>query len=131
MWRIAIVVALVCGCHHEKPGRTVVTDTSIEILGPLRFADQSVEIDATGMKLLDAVAETLVGNPSILIVSVHGYGSGAPPEGRQQLADQRTDVIMKYLVAHGVESSRLQAGGVGDPPAPDAGVGFEILKRKP
>jgi len=130
MLRIAIVLALACACHHEKPGRVVVTDTTIEILGPLRFSDQSVALDTTGTKLLDAVASTLVGNPSILVVSVHAYGTGAPPEGRQQLADQRTDVIVKYLVAHGVDANRLQSGGLVDAPTPDAGVAFEIVKRK-
>jgi len=130
MMRIAVVVALACACHHEKPGRVIVTDTSIEILGPIRFPEQSIALDTTATKMLDAVASTLVGNPSILIVSVHAYGTGAPPEGRQQLADQRTDAIVQYLVAHGVEANRLQSGGLTDPPTPDAGVSLEIIKRK-
>jgi outer membrane protein OmpA-like peptidoglycan-associated protein len=129
MLRLAIVCALVCGCHHDK-GRVVVTDTTIEILRPIHFADQSVALDADSTKLLDAIASTLVGNPEILLVAVHAYGGGAPPEGRQQLADQRATAMVQYLVAHGVEAQRLQAAGSPEPPVANSEAAFEILKRK-
>src|SRR5258708_1900544 len=65
------------------PHRTVVTSTSITILDRIAFIKTSAMLDPVSYPLLDAVAESFVGNTSIRLVDVVAYGYGEA-RGQQQ-----------------------------------------------
>jgi len=115
----------------EQPrGRMVVTDTQVEILDPIRFLTGSAALDPRSTPILDAVASTLRGNPSIKLVAVHAYGTDALRQFRGQVGAERAQVVVDQLVLRGVERSRLVAqGDTAPPPGTGIVVAFEILAR--
>jgi outer membrane protein OmpA-like peptidoglycan-associated protein len=150
MWRLVIVVA-VAACSHAapptsvatttpgaaqrlepKPKVKVVTDTKVEILDPIRFFSGSPTLDPRSTPILDAIANTLAGNPSIKLVEVIAYGSDAVPSLQQSVAVSRAQAVVGELIARGVESRRLRASGEA---VPQQGMGpgpvFLILERTP
>lgn len=124
--------------HADHP-RVVVTDTETTILDVIEFAPGTATLRATSRPTLDAVAETLRGNPSIERVEVQSHTSGLGDHcANQRLSDQRAAVVMKYLVDAGIEPSRLVAQGYGDAqpiditsPVKNERVAFLILQRAP
>jgi outer membrane protein OmpA-like peptidoglycan-associated protein len=110
----------------------VVTETHVEILDPIRFLSGSVTLDPRSTPILDAIASTLTGNPSIKLVAVHAYGADALTQFQARIGADRAQAIVDQLVARGVARTRLVAQGEATPP-PGAGPGpqFEILKRDP
>ena len=140
MWRL--VIAVLAACAHSPPAVTstttqrpdpveqpkptinVVTDTTVEILDPIRFYAGSPTLDPRSTPILDAIAGTLTGNPSIRLVEVIAYGSDAVPSLQQ--------AVVGELIARGVESRRLRASGEA---VPRQGMGpgpvFLILERAP
>jgi outer membrane protein OmpA-like peptidoglycan-associated protein len=137
MWKQLVAIALVTGCTHavqpltshvDRPApevrtaaRRVVTDSSITILDTIRFVGTTSVVDPISQPLLDAVVDTLAGNPNIALVEVQATGNG-----EQALADDRAHAIVGYLVTHGVDAARLRAHGIASLPHP---AGFLILKR--
>jgi len=145
-WWIALVLA---GCHAtpsattpassapaqrrapEPRGRTVVTDTQVEILDPIRFLTGSATIDPRSTPILDAIATTMTGNPSIQLVAVHAYGADALVQFQGRIGAERAQAIVEQLVARGVARTRLVAQGeAAPPPGGSMGPAFEILKRE-
>lgn len=122
----------------EAPkGRVVVTETSTTILDVVEFAPGTAEIREHSHATLDAVAETLQGNPSIQLVEVqaHTRGDGGD-EASLDLSDLRAAAVTAYLVAKGVEPARLTAQGYGNTQplvrgvdAKNERIAFLILKR--
>jgi outer membrane protein OmpA-like peptidoglycan-associated protein len=102
---------LISADRPREHGRVVVTDTETTILDVVEFAPASATLRGTSSATLDAVAETLRGNPSIELVEVQSHMLGAAD---LELSQQRADVVVKYLVAAGVEPGRLAAQGYGD-----------------
>ncbi|HEY4177917.1 MAG TPA: OmpA family protein [Kofleriaceae bacterium] len=137
----ALVLATVgvVAWHREEPrGRVVVTDTSTELLDVVSFSLGTALIDPTSFKTLDAVAETLQGNPGIALVEVQDHTSGVGDDAANlDLSNARAAAVTAYLVRRGVEASRLTSQGYGDTEplevgAPDKNerVAFLILKRQ-
>lgn len=140
--RILLVLGLATAALWLRPaeapkGRVIVTETSTTILDVVEFAPGTAELRAHSHATLDAVAETLQGNPSIQLVEVqaHTRGDGGA-EANLDLSQHRADAVMAYIVAKGVEPMRLTAQGYGDtqPLAPGVAaknerVAFLILKR--
>ena len=129
------VVALLIACggatattppeaHGDRPAprgpRRVVTDTSVEILDQAHFV--GMQIAPASYPTLDAVAATLVGNPSITLLEVDAYAATL------QLADGRARAYASYLVGKGVAPNRLLPVGNVDA---NERVQLVILKRKP
>jgi OmpA-OmpF porin, OOP family len=141
---IAVVLALAITCgvavwqsEAADHGRVVVTDTQTEILDVIEFTPGTAALVAGSRRTLDAVAETLRGNPSITLVEVqsHTWGGGDAAANRA-LSQQRAERIVGELVAAGVEPSRLTAQGYGDSqpldraaPAHNERISFLILQR--
>jgi hypothetical protein len=128
------LVVLIAACHaqtepvvppasHVDPpaehGRMVVTDTSIELLPKVRFIGANLAPESHA--ILDAVAHTMTGNPSIELMEID---AAAP---NQVLADQRARIVASYLVGAGVLATRLSPVGVVGPDE----LRFVILRRKP
>ncbi len=122
-------------------GRVVVTDTEVEILDEVTFEPGKDVITATSMPALDAIAATLHGNPSILLVEVQSHTDERGDDAfNLQLTESRALVVMNYLIAQGIDPARLVAQGYGETQPLDAGhteaawaknrrVAFLILKR--
>lgn len=116
----------------EKPGgRTVVSETVIEILDPIRFLSGSAALHPSSQRILDAIAQTLQGNPSIRLVAVHAYGDDALAQFQARVGVERAQAIVDQLVARGVQRMRLIADGRAAPPAGSAAEpSFEIVLRR-
>lgn len=106
------------------------TETHVEILDPIQFLTGSVTLDPRSTPILDAVASTLTGNPSIKLVAVHAYGADALVQFQARIGADRAQAIVDQLVARGVERARLVAQGeAAPPPGWTSAPQFEILKR--
>jgi outer membrane protein OmpA-like peptidoglycan-associated protein len=92
------------GCPDR--GRVVVTDSSIEVLDLVYFGKGSATIERRSYPILDAIAATLKGNPTIRKVEVGGHASDDEPDA-WSLASRRAAAVRQYLIDHGVESRRL------------------------
>src|SRR5262249_14644374 len=99
---------------EEEHGRVVVTDTETTILDVVEFVPGTATLRDSSTPTLDAVAGTLLGNPSIELVEVQshtsGVGNGA---AHQELSEVRAAVVVSYLVDAGVDPKRLVAQGYG------------------
>ena len=116
---------------ETQRGRVVVTDTDIEILPYIRFDGLTANVVPEGLKTLDAIAATLDGNPSILLVEVQAFGTDGDPKYQQVIGQQRADAIVDYLIKHGVAPNRLRSRGIAHPPpGQDSRPVFEILRRR-
>src|SRR5438132_2790331 len=62
-------------------GRVVVTSTDIEILS-IRFIGATTNMTPDSQRYLDSIAQLLDGNPSLAVIEVLAFGSGAPPAPR-------------------------------------------------
>jgi outer membrane protein OmpA-like peptidoglycan-associated protein len=121
----------------QEHGRVVVTETETTILDVVDFAPGTATLRGTSSATLDAVAETLRGNPSIALVEVQSHMRGEG-DADLELSQRRAEVVVAYLVAAGVEPGRLVAQGYGDtqPLDPHAAtaaknerIAFLIVKR--
>lgn len=110
----------------------VVTDTHVEILDPIKFVPGSATLEITSIPMIDAIAQTLTGNPSIRRVAVQAFGADALASLQERLGATRAQMIVDQLIARGVEPKRLVAEGLAQPPAgtPNAPL-FLILERAP
>ena len=109
-----------------RRGRTVVTSTSITILDQIAFVGVSSVIDPISLPMLDALALTLDGNPSIRGIEIVASGGDGPAQWRLLLGDERARVVMDYLVHKGVDRARLRARGTATVPVRTS---FLILER--
>jgi outer membrane protein OmpA-like peptidoglycan-associated protein len=119
------------GCPDH--GRVIVTDSSVMILEPIRFAKGAGTLDASALPIIDAVAKTLAANPEIVQIEIGGNASGdeVDPWG---LATRRANAVRDALVERGIDARRLvvtpygatQPIGAADR---DRRVDFVILKR--
>ncbi|NVB83795.1 MAG: OmpA family protein [Kofleriaceae bacterium] len=127
------------GCPDR--GRVVVTDTSIEILDMIYFEYDKAIIKKESYPILDAVAATLQGNPSIQLIEIQGHTDERGNDAYNlDLSDRRAAAVKQYLVDHGVEDKRLTSQGYGETQplvresnekawAKNRRVAFLILKR--
>jgi OmpA-OmpF porin, OOP family len=127
------------GCPDR--GRVVVTDTSIEILDMVYFELDKAIIKTESYGILDAVAATLQGNPSISLIEIQGHTDEQGNDAYNlDLSDRRAAAVKKYLADKGVADNRLTSQGYGETQplvreknkaayAKNRRVAFLILKR--
>lgn len=101
------------GCAVKQS--VVMDGNKLNITEKVRFGVGSAEILAESFAVLDNLAEVLVSHPGIKRLRVEGHtdNEGAA-ENNLNLSKQRASAVMNYLVAHGVEQSRLESAGFGD-----------------
>jgi outer membrane protein OmpA-like peptidoglycan-associated protein len=99
------------GCPDR--GRVVVTDTAIEILDSIYFTAGSDSVQRESRPIVDAVAATLMGNPSIALTEIQGHAA-AGERDPQGLSTRRATAVQAALMAKGVPASRLTVQGYGD-----------------
>jgi outer membrane protein OmpA-like peptidoglycan-associated protein len=64
--------------------------------------------------LLEQVADTLARTPSIQHVEIQGHtDDSGTPEHNRSLSEARANAVLAWLVAHGIDASRLSARGYG------------------
>ena len=127
------------GCPDR--GRVVVTDTSIEILDMVYFEYNKATIKKESYPILDAVAATMQGNPSIALIEIQGHTDERGDDAYNlDLSDRRAHSVRDYLIGKGVDEKRLTAQGYGETQPLDRShneaawaknrrVAFLILKR--
>jgi len=127
------------GCPDR--GRVVVTETTIEILDVIYFDYNKDTIQSRSFPILDAIAATMQGNPSIQLIEIQGHTDERGDDAYNlDLSDRRAKSVMKYLVDKGVDAKRLTAQGYGETQPLDRAhnekawaknrrVAFLILKR--
>jgi hypothetical protein len=126
MRTLVAALALLAACggtpkHAEKEtGKITISDTQIEILDPIAFVGDTAEIATSSNKLLDAVAASLSGEPSIELVDIVVHG----PD--KTLSAQRAKALMDQIVARKVAPERLRSSA-GD--ETNVRVAFVIIKR--
>jgi outer membrane protein OmpA-like peptidoglycan-associated protein len=92
------------GCPDR--GRVVVTDTSIEILEHIYFGKDSDAVQSRSRPIVDAIAATLAGNPTIAKVEIGGHAS-ADEGDVWGLSAHRASAIRDALIAKGIDPARL------------------------
>jgi len=90
----------------EPKGRVVVTDTTISFSEPVRFAANALDLTPGVRETLEQIANTLVGDPDILLVQVRGHADHGETDP-SALGQQRADIVRAFLIAHGVDAQRL------------------------
>ena len=79
------------------------------------FAFNKDTIMPVSMPVLEAVALTLVNTPQIKKIRVEGHtDSSGNPAANMFLSTRRAEAVMRWLVEHGVDASRLESQGYGD-----------------
>ena len=125
------------GCPDR--GRVVVTDTAIEILDRVYFETKSDVIRPPSIPIIDAIAATLVGNPTIKLIEVQGHAAANEADA-WAMATRRAAAVRGALISRGVDGKRLTSQGYGETQplvresnekawAKNRRVAFLILKR--
>ena len=130
MRALFIVVLLGLASSRASAGTRVVTDTKIEILEPIRFVGKTATIAATSTPMLDSIASTLKGNPSIRVMEVIAYGSDVATD-QIVLGTKRAKAVVDALVRRGVAAKRLRYSGEARSDTRDQGPRLLILERTP
>jgi len=102
------------GCPDEGPAAYKLEVSTIELLAPLAFSTEHALDETKSASAMDQVALVLLANPGIKKVQIQGHGSfGATGQEAIDITQSRAQAVLDYLVARGVEASRLQAVGLG------------------
>jgi OOP family OmpA-OmpF porin len=103
------------------PGTTVITGGQIKIIEPVFFATNKDVILKRSFPVLEAVANSLKGAPSIKKVQVEGHTDNrGKPDYNRALSSRRAASVVRFLVEKGIDQNRLQSAGFGpDKPIAD------------
>jgi outer membrane protein OmpA-like peptidoglycan-associated protein len=93
--------------------RRISGSTEIQILKVVEFAANSDVIQPAMSTILDEVVRLLKVNPEIKVLKVEGHASRGE-RGAADLSARRASKAKAYLVAHGVDPTRLMAEGFGE-----------------
>ena len=88
----------------------------IRILDQVKFKTASAQIlpGKDSEEVLSAVAKVMVDHPEITHVTVEGHTDNkGDPKGNKRLSEQRAAAVVKWLVLHGVDASKLTSEGFG------------------
>lgn len=101
--------------HNGCPGLLVVHADSISIQQPVYFATGRDTILPRSRALMTAIVEALRLTPEIHRISIEGHTDDVgEAEANLELSTRRARSVMAWLVAHGIEASRLEAHGFGE-----------------
>jgi OOP family OmpA-OmpF porin len=101
--------------EKKEPPRVEVTDKKIEIHEKIQFDYNTATIKPASFSLMDEITDVIQKHPEIKKTQVEGYASAEGDDFyNKQLSDRRAKAVMKYLVKHGVDESRLVAKGFGE-----------------
>ncbi len=96
------------------PGATMITDGQIKIIEPVFFATNKDVILKRSFPVLEAVANSLKGAPSIKKVEVQGHTDDrGKATYNRDLSARRAASVLRFLVEKGIDANRLQSKGYG------------------
>ncbi len=93
-------------------GRVVVTSSRVTVLDQIYFGLGEVTPLQRSGPVLDAVAQTLVGNPEVTRVELQGFADVDEP-GPWRLSAERAAVVRAELIERGVDGARLSTRAYG------------------
>ena len=100
---------------ETPPPKVAVKPGALELLEPLTFGDKDSALAPSARPILDEVAELLLANPWIAKVSIEVHTDRKGSSGaNRKLSLERADVLQAYLVAKGIDQSRLATTGHGE-----------------
>ncbi len=87
----------------------------IVIMKKVHFEFDKAVIRPVSFRILDAVVEVLQQNPDVQVVNVEGHtDSKGSDEYNDKLSVRRANAVRDYLIAHGIQGSRLKSVGYGE-----------------
>jgi outer membrane protein OmpA-like peptidoglycan-associated protein len=96
------------------PGLLEVKGGQLVILKPVFFATNKDIILAQSFPVLQAVADALHATPSIKRIRIEGHTDNVGvPVYNVDLSQRRAKSVLRWLVEHGIEESRLESEGYG------------------
>ena len=97
----------------SRPG-VVIKRNEIALRRQVSFATGSDEILPNSELIMLEVADVLLRSPDLELVEIQGHtDNSGDHELNMRLSQQRAEAVQRWLVQHGVESSRLMAEGYG------------------
>jgi outer membrane protein OmpA-like peptidoglycan-associated protein len=97
------------------PKRVVVKKDRIEVNQVIEFEPSSWKVTDDSQGILDEIAKVMGDHPEVKKVRIEGHTDNQGDAAHNlSLSHKRANNIMRYLVAHGVDASRLVAQGYGD-----------------
>ncbi len=97
------------------PAKAVVTPDRIDIRDKVFFETDKAVIKSESHAILDEVAEVLVNHPELQHLRIEGHTDSVGDAAyNKDLSQRRADAVRDYLIAHGVEGSRITAVGFGE-----------------
>ena len=110
-----------------------VSSREITIRRQINFVTDSAEIAPDSDALLTEIADVLLRHPEITRVEIQGHTDNRGNAAHNQdLSQRRAESVRDWLVAHGVDSSRLEPHGYGDtnPVAPNITASGRARNRR-
>jgi outer membrane protein OmpA-like peptidoglycan-associated protein len=99
---------------RPKNGQVTVGKNEITIKNQVQFEIDSAKILPASTGLLTEIADVFIHNPQIKRVEVQGHtDNSGTSDHNKQLSEDRANAVVAWLVAHGVDSSRLAGRGYG------------------
>lgn len=101
---------------------------TVEVSAEKLFGFDKSKLADDGKAELDAAIEKIKAHPALVLVLVTGHTDRIGSEAyNQKLSERRANQVKEYMVANGVDASRLQAAGKGES---EPVVGCEGLRGK-
>jgi outer membrane protein OmpA-like peptidoglycan-associated protein len=103
------------GCPERGPSLVSLEGDQIRILQQVNFATNSDRIvGARSFQVLDAVVAILRAHPELSHVEIQGHTDNrGNADANRDLSQRRANSVMRYLIQHGIEASRLSTRGFG------------------
>ncbi len=101
---------------HKRPKVSLVSvsATELKIKQQIHFEQDSGAIVGDSNALLDQIADTLARTPTITHLEIQGHTDNTgSAEHNKSLSESRANAVLDWLVAHGIDPSRLTARGYG------------------
>lgn len=102
------------GCPRWHYPGAELTNNELRLTGPVLFEDTTATIRSVSFPVLEVIAEVLKEHPTIRFeVQGHTDSQGDDAEN-MTLTQARAEAVVRFLVQHGIEPSRLTAKGYGE-----------------
>jgi len=102
------------GCPRWHYPGAELTSTELRLTGPVLFEDTTATIRSVSFPVLEVIVEVLKEHPTVSF-EVQGHtDSQGDDAANVALTQARAEAVVRYLVQHGIEPSRLTARGYGE-----------------
>ena len=101
---------------HKRPKISLVQlgTNEIKIKQQIHFEHDSATILGDSNALLEEIADTLARTPTLEHLDIQGHTDDTgTPDHNKSLSEARANAVLDWLVAHGIDASRLTAHGFG------------------